>query len=227
MRRAFHKPIVSTSPPITPTLAWFDPSDAASLTVAGGVCSQMNDKTGNGHDVTAATTARPTVSTIGSLGALLFASPNHMLSAAFTQAQPITLFCVVKYSPSVPSGIASQPVGNPAPGPCIFTQGAPGQWTYYAGTVQQSVTAADTGAHVLDGIFNGAGSSLNLDGVTISSANPGAAGHATKSISFGADAGNSAPYTGLLGEVLYYSSALSAPNRASIEAYLKAKWGTP
>lgn len=36
-----------------------------------------------------------------------------------------------------------------------------------------------------------------------------------------------APYTGLIGEVIVYSTLLSAPDHAAVQTYLKTKWRTP
>jgi hypothetical protein len=36
-----------------------------------------------------------------------------------------------------------------------------------------------------------------------------------------------APYTGLIGEVVVYSTLLSGPDHAAVQAYLKTKWKTP
>lgn len=34
-------------------------------------------------------------------------------------------------------------------------------------------------------------------------------------------------WDGLIGEIIYYPSVLSSPDRLLVEAYLKSKWGTP
>lgn len=54
----------------TDLVAWYDPSDAATVTQSGGLVSQLNDKSGNGYHLTAAGTARPAYSAAGILGQL-------------------------------------------------------------------------------------------------------------------------------------------------------------
>ena len=64
--------------------------------------------------------------------------------------------------------------------------------------------------------------SATNSGVTVGSST------ATTTLNIGSRNGGAAvPYQGSLGDLLIYDSALSATNRQAVEAYLKAKWGTP
>jgi hypothetical protein len=210
---------VALSPPITPTIAWYDPSDLTSLTVAGGLCSQMNDKSGNGRHQTAAGANRPTsgVDTINGRNVLLFASNLMTCSVAVTQALPVTLFAVVRLN--VAGGGNTQIYSNLGNTPTLYQ--STGDWAMYAGSNVVSATACDTNAHVLDGVFNGASSILVLDRTQIASGNPGAQFYNGVAFSLGTS------WPGDIGELLMYASALSTTDRQNAENYLRTKWGTP
>lgn len=69
----------------TDLAAWYDPSDAISITQSGGLVSQINDKSGNNYHLTATGTARPTYSATGVLsnaGGLSFDGSANIMSAA-------------------------------------------------------------------------------------------------------------------------------------------------
>lgn len=224
-RRRVSSIVTSSSapgPPITPTLAWYDPSDAGTVTSAAGLVSALADKSGAGHDLTAAGTGRPAIGThtINGLDCLTFVAPNLMVPIAYAQAQPVTILAVVKANTL---GTNNQPInGGSGTQPAIGMITA-NKWFFYAGTVQAGAVTADLNPHVLDAQFNGATPSLNLDGASLTTANPGA-GSYTSGIQLSVVA---QPWLGDIGEVLAYNTALTAPQRASLQAYLKAKWGTP
>ena len=75
----------------------------------------------------------------------------------------------------------------------------------------------------------GAPSSYVLDGATITQTTP----HNMTSDSgptgwtLGARNGAIGPYLGLVSEVIVYNSVLSAPNIATVRAYLKGRYATP
>lgn len=216
-------------PPIIPTLAWYDPSDASTLTVASNLCSQMTDKSGNGRTLTAAGSARMSsgTATINGLNVLVGSAATGMASANVTVAQPITVLQVVKLTTL--GANTHEPIGSSgANGFIQYYNGSNGFWAYYAGTVVNSAVSADTATHLLDSIFNGASSALFLDAAQIAVSNPGTQGFSASPIRLGNDDTlTTAGWIGSIGETLMYSSALSTTNRQQAEAYLKAKWATP
>jgi len=220
---------------VTPTLAWYDPSNAGSITSSAGLVTQMNDLSGQARHLTASAGQRPTTGsfTINSLNALSFGTAgNLMQSGNITVPQPYTVLVVVKGSAATLTsisvghlvsvlgynGAASGPVGN----------ATTGYWGIYAGTSLFNTTPVDGTARVIGAVFNGASSSIVLDGTTLVSGPAGAAAWSAAPIKLGGtDTDSTQSWLGLIGEVLMYSSALSPTVYTAQQAYLKAKWGTP
>lgn len=87
-----------------------------------------------------------------------------------------------------------------------------------------------TGAHVLTGRFSDANNLTEcfVDGASVASgAQAGALVTAANASTVGARTAAADPWNGDVGEVLIYNGALSDTDRVSVEAYLKARWGTP
>lgn len=221
--------ITTTGPPLTQTLRWFDPSDATTVTQAGGLCSVLADKTGHSTGLGASGALRPTVSTIGALQALSFAAGNDMNSDPLSQPQPLTVFIVVQASASTVTAAASantEALGtSTGTTPAVFGAVPSAHWAMYNGTTLESTVVMDTAVHVLCGVFNGATSTLELDGVQIAAGQTGSAGFVSGNIALGATTGQTSPWLGKIGEIIYYASALSSSDRVSVQSYLSAKWG--
>jgi len=66
------------------TALWLDASDSATITESSGAVSQWNDKSGNGRNATASSTARPTTGTrtINSLNVLDFNGSSNQMTFA-------------------------------------------------------------------------------------------------------------------------------------------------
>lgn len=104
-------PDVSTTAPWTPVVlassvlkAWYDASDAASITASSGAVSQWNDKSGNANHITQATgTSKPTTGTqtINSLNVLDFDGGDFLSKTSGTSlpdnSPGFTIIAVVKY----------------------------------------------------------------------------------------------------------------------------------
>lgn len=217
-------------PPVAGFLAWHDASDVGSIIASSGAVSQWNDKSGNGfHFVQPSAPNRPTtgVRSINGLNALDFTgSPVAMLYANnLTQAQPVTIFSVTKSDVSTYGAGTGQIFGNSGGGGIIvYCRGS--EWSYYAGA-EIHAGAIDVAVHTVSTIVNGASSALFVDGVSTVTGDPGAGAWSAVKPFVGADGGGSGYFDGLIGELIFYPSALSVANRNAVEAYLKAKWGTP
>lgn len=220
---------------VTPTLAWYDPSNAGSITSSLGVVSAVNDLSGNGHtlSVVGATGAVITgTDTINSLNVLKFPATNtsatggwaHLESGNITQAQPITALIICRLYVAASLTVAA---GEALGEPLLLGTWPTTAWALYSGSLLTAGTP-DTTAHILSGIFNGGSSALYLDAASIASGSGGTTGYSAAPISLGAKGGTGAgPITGDLGETLLYASALSPTVLAAQQAYLKAKWATP
>ena len=214
-------------PPVTGYLAWYDPSDASSITSSSGLVSQLSDKSANAHHLTASGTARPTTGTktINGLNVLDFnGGANYLVSANITQAQPVTIFVVGQKNSTTLTNTNDQIIGNNASSPTIYERGT-GAWAFYAGT-EQGTTAADTRAHLWDAVFNSASSSLNIDSIQSSTGNRGSTGWSSNSINVGNSLGMNTGWPGQVAEIIIYPSALSGTDRALVETYFVTKWFT-
>lgn len=205
--------------------SWFDASVPSSIT--GSPVSQWSDLSGNGNHITQASgSQKPTtgVHTMNGRNVLTFSQAANTLLArgSVTIAQPLTVFAVAKLTTGLANTQILGNLTNPEATLFAFDSGGGGKWSLYAGSVQQGSIATTLNAVQVSAVFNGASSGLWVDGATSTlGGSPGAAGRTDLEI------GDANSWEGDIAEVLIYSSALSTPNRQAVEAYLKAKWGTP
>lgn len=217
-------------PPITPTFAWYDASDTSSIVLTGSAVSSMNDKSGNGFTLVpgngASIQLQSGVDALNGHNVLTIqigaggGQTLNFASGVLTQAQPITILLALQFT-AVPSAQV-QIVVNGAGTNLAMASGTGAdvnKWAYYASTLQTSTTVIDTKFHVWDAIFNGASSQMDLDGVSLSTANPGTTGIVSSTLRFGFGAASF-----LLCEALLYSSALSGTNLTAAISYLNTKW---
>lgn len=222
------RPIVVTAggSPLAGYTVWYDASDAASITSSVTLVSQWNDKSANGYHLTQGTGANQPVTgvdTINSLNALKFtgATPMFMTNTTFpTLAQPFTCFAVVKVNNTASSKTA---VHGATSGQTAMTFDASEHCLIGMGSNLSGTSVVTTS--VCCTIGNNTSSFVFKDGAQEAT---GAAGTASMTdIRIGANQTPSAGFDGDIGEVLIYPSSLSTGDRNTVEAYLKAKWGTP
>lgn len=214
------------SPLSLPNLvAWYDASNAASITASSGAVSQWNDLSGNGLHLVQATGARqPTtgVDTINGLNAINFTS-GQGLHIAHALAAPLSVLIVLKRNETASGN--KQPISNYTDSESIiFIDG--GVWSLYAGSVQDSATsAADTNPHQLVGAFGGSASQGNLwldTAQIITNQSPGTRGSATLALS--ADAGGGNGVNGDIAEAVWMSALIGGTDRALWNSYC-SRWG--
>jgi hypothetical protein len=194
------------------------------VTASAGAVSSVGSSSGTWGAIAQATgTAQPTTGTItqNGLNVLDFDGTADVLDGALVNVvQPVTLVVVCK-SDNLDS--AQHTVsGTTAAGPTLFVNAD--VWQSYAGAVIGSSKAEDALWHVVLGIFNGASSSLWVDGVQVATGNPGAAG--TDYYAVGASAHPSFRYfwNGAVAHAIYYNGVVANP--AGLSAALKTRWGT-
>lgn len=215
--------------------AWYDASDAASITSSAGAVSQWNDKSGNArHLVQATGTKQPTTGTRtqNGLNALDFSSNQHNLRVTFTAiSQPLTLFgCVL--ADTMPGNVNRwyDSGSGVSPRELLYGGGsALRAWTVAAGGTD-AVTAHNpvTGTAVVQSVvFNGASTAFYENGTqyggTLSPGTAGTAGICVSGDGSGFD--TNGMWDGLVCEICLYSSALSSTDRGTVETYLRSKWG--
>lgn len=226
--------------PIGVLFAWYDFADSTTITLDGsGNIQTIADKSGNGHDASQSNPAkRPGVTTVHGNNAGLFThgAQTYLGAASFssTVTQPLTIAAV--YTQTIAAG------GTYWPGAIGKLTNHQGVWMYVSGgnnqpalgttggfIVQVPINAPFT-QHMFVGLAHGLSSYLRLDGVQ---QNGSLATDGVSSILLGtqqdtpAAPGEDDFLNGALCEVLYYSGQLSAAQLAGLEAYLRAKWGTP
>jgi len=92
---------IELQPPLTNLFAWYDSSDASTITLSGSNITQLNDKSGNAKHATQSTSSyQPTIVSSGLNGknTILFDGTNDMLNIANTTtlANNFAIFAVVK-----------------------------------------------------------------------------------------------------------------------------------
>lgn len=228
---------------LSPTL-WLDASDTSTITAAANRVSAWADKSGNGNNATQATAGlKPTTNTTTMNGRnVLDFSSNLIVTSSFTLSTVNTVFIVFTSASSAAQVLVEHgPNWNTNPGQIHFinsaTQYASGYNRGAAASVSgdsATLTTRTTGAHQLT--FQGGGSYATLlawqdagalTKTLIYNFNTGVS-NLTAAFNIGDRSGGAVlPLAGSLAEILVYNSSLSTANRQAVEAYLKAKWGTP
>ena len=214
------------TPASTTTAAWFDASDASTITSSGGAVSQWNDKSGNSYNLTQGTGAAQPVtgsSTINSLNAMTWTSAKFMSSATPAGANWQDVYIVAKWTGAATfsdySGLVTG-VNNSGTDAGIGLIGHSGSVNAHTGTkwwdnIYLNGTSS-TGAAVLP--------TMASDFVVDFSANSPIS---VAGIMVGRDRTYSTRgWVGLIGEVIAFNSKLSTADRQKTEGYLAWKWGT-
>ncbi len=230
---------------VTGITAWWDPSDAATITESGGYVTKLDDKSGTRNHLYQTSTYGPITGTRTQNGLNVldfYASTRASLyTETFNQQQPCTIFAVVQTdSLTVDSGGSSCITGwsgsSSFSGCAIFQAGSLGQMQTYAGGSSATLQyiAANTPTQ-FTAVFDGASSHLDKDGSASANWNPGSGrwGNGSRFMvgqvhyEYTADkAAYDDAWNGWIGELIIYDGVVSPGDRLAIEAYLKAKWAT-
>ncbi len=196
--------------------AWF--RFGAGLTDDGaGLCSNWADQSGNGRDLKATTTARPTIQADKSV--LFDGSANFMKCDAFTLNQPETVYFLIK---QITWGNDLRFCdGNSNFTMLVNQQTATPQISMYATGAQvanNSNLALNTWG-VVAAVFNGASSSLQVNNTTATTGYPGA-GNAG-GFTLGANSDGAGGWSNIqVKEVILYAAAHTADQRTQVINYL-------
>ena len=229
-------PVAPVSSPldISGCVGWWDASDASTLfqssngttavTSLDDPVGYWGDLSGSGNNLTQATSSKRPLYKPGTLNGkpvLDFDGSDDFLSAVFALSQPVTIVCVARAE-------------NPASTDTLFDGGSPGN-TMRLFTTNGGNLALFGGAQItspaldpsewgaLSAVFNGASSSLSKDGATLASGNAGTASPGGLHLGLFGN-GSSAPGEAQFAEFFIYDRALTASERARVEAYLANKW---
>jgi hypothetical protein len=235
------------SAPFTPAslaglAAWYDASDAASITSSGGAVSQWNDKSGNARHLVQATGSSQPITgtrTQNSLNVIDFTAVSQRIEVTgFTAitTNTATAFAVFQWetgSQNFARLWCLAPAGGDesfvTTGMCVAQRRASTTWAqaYNGAVAATAVIAQDTPA-LIASQRNGDAGSFWLNGGSASSTS----GYGTSNFNiqdfyvatrFDHDTSN-APMDGWVAELILYSTALGATDRATVRDYLNAKW---
>ena len=214
---------------------WLDGSDITTLyqdnakttpvTADGQVVGAMADKSLNGRDVLQATAINKPLykaAIQNGLSVVRFDGANDYLKASpFTLNQPTFLFIVVK----VLSGVENRYYhdGNALDQMGGMQRVAGANYEQYAGAYGALITLGTANFRLVSSLYNGAASTVALDNEADQSGDVGASNAGGFTLGCRGDA--SGNWSNIdVGEVLIYSSVLSAANQASVKNYLIDKW---
>lgn len=219
-------PLVPIDPLTLSPAAWWDASDATTITTSAGKITTWNDKSGNGKHLTQATDSLRPLYTTSAINGLSVAdwgsSANDKLMVNSSSITALEIYCVVDYDTAGSTFSSYQGIINPNNGAANgwTTTNSGGTGFYFAGweaylngnesTDRASTLFAEIKSPCTLRIYRTAGSTTSSTGVVLGS---------DRGI------GGSRGWTGYIGEILVFSSALSTINRYQLTLYLKAKWG--
>ena len=200
---------------------WQDSARTTGASSDGDPVGAWDDASGNANHVLQATSGnRPTLQTaeINGVAAVQFGG-SHWLKVAFAGVvgQPTTIALVGKTAASTTNegklfdGDAARQ---------LLDESA-GAWRLYAGNVVTGGTADDDW-HTFVARFNGASSSLRVDGAGVIAADAGVIN--LDGLTVGADPAGNTGLTGFVAELVVYDSALAGANLTDLEAYFAAKY---
>lgn len=206
----------------TSLIAWYDSSDASTLTLSGSNVTAWADKSGNSKTLTLAAGAGPVsgTRTQNGLNVLDFQGATSMLGSPVTSSQPCTIG-IVCLSDHPDGGLRYVQGDDGAGQAAIYVSGD--RFVYTAGSAVDAGIAENTSARILSARYNGSSSYFRANGVQTATGNPGNV-NGFSSARLGGEATNTYFWKGWIAEVMYISAALSAQDLSDMEAFLNTHW---
>jgi hypothetical protein len=215
-------------------LAWYDASDAATVTVAGSDVTDWDDKSGNGHHLANGSNYPIYTDTLNGLNVITFEGSDHLTDSPdfIYDAGSVTVFVVIA-STSGNTIFSETNPGNDWP---LLNARYTDATSLFDVLIRNSSGAADVDAFVngdaaTGGVFRytDTGSSIQLAWNTA----PGVAVSYTRTTWTGASftlgrrlrSTDSEGFGGDIAEFIAYDSVLSSDDITDVEDYLIAKWG--
>lgn len=217
-------------------LAWWDGSDSSTISIGTGI-SQQTDKSGNSYTRTQATGSKQPTVVSGAQNGLNAIRYTGSSSQLFSLASTINLAGVGYTVLTVcwrggPTGAnVVEILGNSSVTLVYAFEWYSNQIIYTTGTGQQrrtNTTVTSTAYNQISVDMDSAGTTGNIyvNGTLNNKATMDTASTAVMQFDQVGRA-DGAYMNAEEGETLVYSGVLSTANRQALEAYLKAKWGTP
>jgi hypothetical protein len=195
--------------------------DATEISASDGdLVSTWADETGNGYDLTAGTAPTYRDNIIGSNPVVRFDGSSEFVDVAFSAlAQPNTIFVVAQFRSN--AGGSNQPILDAKDNDRQTIGENNDSWQLFAGSSLTRGTA-DTVEHIWGGLFNGASSTLRVDGSQIASGDVG--GGSLDGLTVGTNQPQEDFSAVDVGEILVYPQDKSGIE-SDVEQYLSDKWG--
>lgn len=211
---------------LTPAL-WVDASDAATITLNVTRVSQWNDKSGNNRHLLQATSGNQPLFVAGGLNGLDvvhfdLTTRGMKTSAATGLAAPFGVCMAVRWITATANGYLFDSQATNAD--VLISGITTTSMRMYAGTALSAVGLSAPETMCISAKFNGASSELRKNGSTFASGAAGA--NAFELATVGNNSSLNSPCLAYIGEAIWWASP-TAQNFTDVEAYIKAKWGTP
>lgn len=199
------------------------------VTASGGAISQWSDASGRGRHATQSGAGKPTETTINSKPAVAFAAASTQsldLPNAFTALTEGTLVIVGKKTIDPPATTGGYDLGSNATGTHFpFTNG--NVYDSFASTTRQTVTRSASNwasaPFLYEAISTATEWTARVNNVQRFTTATNTVGWSTTP-NLGSHGGGAVFYDGIFAEVLIISPVLTAGERTSLVAYLKARW---
>lgn len=222
------------SPIQIPTVFWYDPSDAATITTSGSTVTQVTDKSGNSHTLTVTTVGKigPTIGTrqLNGLNVFEYAPiiPNNQVlennSFSYNQsATPLNLAIIVRCDNE---SILDQDfifAGTETSGTRLAVRRTTTDQVQILGTsnIETAIgTAPENNNLLIIAKFNATNSAIRLNGTQLALGNIGT--NSFTSLNFGANENEDQAVEGFIAEVVAFSDN---SQQERVEGYLAWKWG--
>lgn len=206
---------------------WLDASDTGTISSAGGLVSQWNDKSGNGYNATQATgSMQPTtnLATINGLNAIRWidGGGDSMHATFASLSQPNIIFVVIKQNVITGSKYVFDGGGS-STRHALFLDGS-GNLDLFAGSSLNGPAASTSAAAIYTALYNGGSSTFRINGGTsLASGNTGS--HSLNGFTIGARYNNVEFLSADIGEILIYNRNISDSEKNQVGNYLATKWG--
>lgn len=222
------------TPQQIPTVFWYDPSDAATITTSGTTVTQVIDKSGNGRTLSVITAGKigPTIGTrqLNGLNVFEYAPiiPNNQVlennSFTYNQAAtPLNLAIIVRCDNESISDQDFIFAGTETTGTRLAVRRTTTNQAQILGTatIETAVgTAPEDSNLLIIAKFNATNSAIRLNGTQLVTGNIGT--NSFTSLNFGANENEDQGVEGFIAETLAFSDN---SQQTIVEGYLAWKWG--
>ena len=216
------------------TALWLDASDSSTITLNGSTVSQWADKSGNNRHASQPTaTKQPTLTAagLGDLDALTFDGTSGSMVLSFSVSAS-DYYILAALQPAVTTKTGGMYLLDVQTGRLVFApiQSVGSTVGVYANTTWSGSTAGTTASQLLgwqlDYVAGSNGSKIYRNGSVLNSLSYTARMAIGDAIRIGSVYDDGASFfSGLIGEVIMISAAVTTADRQLLEGYLAWKWG--